>query len=108
MILGVSLALFASIFCFVKIFVCDKISDGLLANLPKDKEGEPIIEKLKPDEKSLFDLKTKILETVIDSNGVLVGFAWERCFDTAVVDLSKEVSFATNETVPETITRVIL
>merc|ERR1712176_201473 len=97
MILGVCLALFASGFCFLKIYGCDKWSDSLTAGLPEDKEdpGNPDLTAMKPSEKYLYELKSKILDTVIDANGILVGFAWERCFDTAVLDLSLEVQ---NET----------
>merc|ERR1712048_529663 len=108
MILSVSLALFASVFCFVKIYFCDKWSDSLTAGLERDEADEPDTSKMTPTQKDLFGLKQKILDTVIDANGILVGFAWERCFDTAVKDLSDEVEFATNNSVPKTTTRVIL
>lgn len=136
MILGVCLALFSSGFCFVKIYFCDKMSDSLVKEIKKqakaekrkresqvaatqatdkkEEEDEEVeLALLPPGDRSRFELQQKIMDTVIDANGILVGFAWERCFDVAVLDLAKEVSQKTKNSAIsaesiEGITRVIL
>merc|ERR550532_1208021 len=108
MILAVTLALFASIFCFLKIRLCDFLSDRLTPGNEKEDIKEGVETRKTPFERKMMAAKHAILEKVISANGILVGFAWERCFDTAVKDLAMEVQIFSSGLVPNTLMRVIL
>jgi len=89
-LLSVVLALLLSFFSFCFIFVFDKVLDNNVFG-HSGAEGSP-------------DVASHAVEKLITALGILIGFSWEQCFDTAV----DVVSEGFEETCPPIVTKLVM
>lgn len=97
----VGLALCLTGFAACTVFLVDKLDDSLKAKVRarkdrredgKDLEGvgeseERLVQKT--DDHGSEDVATEAIRVVINALGILVGFAWEHCFDGSVASVSE-------------------
>lgn len=117
---GMLVAVSVSIFCFVMIYGADEIMDRQARakeqrkaeqrarGLPSNAPATAAQIEAKAEAKKWKRITEKVLKKVIEANGLLVGFGWERCFDTAVKSLADKAAQTAGQAALGSIARVVL